>query len=298
MPAKKAKVLVIVGPTAIGKSDLAVKLAKKFNGEVVSADSRQVYTGLDIGSGKVTRREMAGVPHHMLDVASPKRVYSVSQYQRDAHKAIRDILKRGKLPILIGGTGMYIEAIVDNPIYPVVKPNRTLRKELEKKRGSDLAKELRKLDRKRAETIDLANKRRLVRAIEIARALGKSSKIEKQPVYDCLQIGLAEDIDKLRTRIKLRLQKRLRAGMLAEVKKLRASGLSFKRLHDLGLEYRYLGMFLEGKLEKNEMTERLTIAIGQYAKRQMTWFKRDKRIHWFTRTEASKATKPVQDWLK
>jgi tRNA dimethylallyltransferase len=128
---KKPRLVVVLGPTSSGKSDLAVIIAKKFNGEVISADSRQVYTGMDIGTGKVTKKEMAGIPHHLLDVADPKKRYSVSRFKRDANRAISDIVKRGKLPILCGGTGFYIQAIVDGLILPEVKPDKKLRKELE-----------------------------------------------------------------------------------------------------------------------------------------------------------------------
>jgi tRNA dimethylallyltransferase len=164
------KILVILGQTAVGKSNLAVRLAKKFNGEIISADSRQVYKGLDIGTGKITKKEMGDVPHFLLDVVSPKRKFSVSQYKKLADKAIKHILGKHKTPIIVGGTGFYIQAIVDNLVLPEVKPDLKLRKKLEKKSTEELVKILKKLDSERAREIDTKNPRRLIRAIEIARA--------------------------------------------------------------------------------------------------------------------------------
>jgi tRNA dimethylallyltransferase len=149
---QRNKVVVILGPTATGKSDLAVKLAQKYNGEVISADSRQVYTGLDLGTGKITKKEMLGVPHHMLDVVSPKKVFTVSEWKEQAEKIIIDIISRGKLPIICGGTGLYIQSIVDNVVFPEVPPNLPLRKKLEKKSKLELIEILKKLDPRRAKT--------------------------------------------------------------------------------------------------------------------------------------------------
>ncbi|HDO23680.1 MAG TPA: tRNA (adenosine(37)-N6)-dimethylallyltransferase MiaA, partial [bacterium] len=166
------KVIVILGPTASGKSEMAVKLAKKFNGEIISADSRQVYRGMDIGTGKITQKEMRGIPHHLLDVASPKKVFTVIDFKKRAEKAIKDIIKRGKISIICGGTGFYIQAITGGISIPEVKPNWKLRKQLEKKNAEQLFKMLKKLDPKRSKTIDAKNPRRLIRAIELAQSLG------------------------------------------------------------------------------------------------------------------------------
>ncbi len=187
---KRQKIIAIVGPTASGKSGLAVELAAKYNGEVVSADSRQVYAGLDIGTGKVTKKEMGGVPHHLLDVVSPKKIFTVSEFKEKAEKGIADILHRSKLPIICGGTGFYIQAIVDNVIFPEVPPNAALRKKLEKKSAVELAKILQKLDPVRFKSIDIKNPHRLIRAIEIAKALGKVPKIKIDPQYETLLIGI------------------------------------------------------------------------------------------------------------
>jgi tRNA dimethylallyltransferase len=275
------KVLVIVGPTASGKSALAVKLAKELNGEVISADSRQVYKGLDIGTGKITNKEMQGIPHHLLDVASPRRRFTLAQYQKLAEKKLIEIIARGKLPIVCGGTGFYIKALVDNIALPAVKPNLTLRKELLKLSTAELAAKLQQLDPERAKNIDTHNPRRLMRAIEIAAALGQVPPATSRPAkYEFIQYGITLEPEKLRQNIHERLLARMKQGLVKEVENLRTGGLSWQRLDDLGLEYRFVAKYLQNKLSKEEMLEQLETAINQYAKRQMTWFKKDKRITW------------------
>src|SRR3989344_6814532 len=186
----KSKILVIVGPTASGKSAFAVLFAKRLNGEIVSADSRQVYKGLNIGSGKITKREMMGIPHYMLDLVSPAQKFTVVQFREMAEKVIDEILARGKLPILVGGTGLYVDAITKGLIIPDVPPNQTLRQKLNKLTSTKLYKQLLKLDPKRAKQVDKNNPRRLIRAIEIAKALGKVPAIKARPKYDPVIIGL------------------------------------------------------------------------------------------------------------
>ncbi len=290
---KHNKLLVIVGPNASGKSDLAVKLAKKFNGEVVSADSRQVYKGMDVGTGKITKEKMQGIPHHLLDVASPKRRFSVAQFQKKAIETIKKIQKKGKLPILCGGTGFYIQSVVDGIVIPKVKPDWALRKKLEKKSCEQLYQQLKKLDPQRAKTIDKKNKRRLIRAIEIVLKTKKRiPPLKKKVMFDALIIGIKRDKEELKKRIRKRLLKRLKEGMIEEVKSLHESGVSWKRLEELGLEYRYIAFYLQGKLNYKEMATQLQKAIENYAKRQMTWFKKDKRILWVTTyKEAEKLVK-------
>jgi tRNA dimethylallyltransferase len=300
------KLIVVLGPTASGKSDLAVQLAKRFNGEVISADSRQIYKGMDIGSGKITKKEMQGVPHHLLDVASPRRRFTVAQYQKLAWKAIKDIWKRGKLPILCGGTGFYIQSIVDELVIPTVPPDTKLRKELEKLSTEKLFAKLRELDSRRAKNIDRYNRRRLIRALEIVIKTGKPVPIisklhEDRPRnitrtvlenINTLQLGITKSKKELKTRIKKRLLKRLKRGMIAEVKKLHRDGVSWKRLEEFGLEYRHLARYLQNKISKPEMIVQLEKEINQYAKRQMTWFKRDNRIKWIKNyKEAKKLTR-------
>lgn len=296
---QEQKLLVILGPTASGKSNLAVHLAKKYNGEIISADSRQVYKGLDIGTGKITKREMRGVPHHLLDVASVHRQFSVAQFKKRAEKAIADITRRGKLPILCGGTGFYIQAVVDDLALPPTKANKILRKMLEHQSPEQLFALLEKYDQRRAKTIDPKNKRRLIRALEIVRERGKVPKLpHKKNRYDALLIGALLPDPLLREQIHIRLLKRLRGGMIAEVQQLKVKGrVSWKRLDALGLEYCFAAQFLKGDLSKQEMTKKLETAIWRYAKRQKTWFKRDKRIEWYDPSRISAIEKRVRNFL-
>ena len=293
-----SKIIAIVGPTASGKSALAVEVSRLVGGEVVSADSRQVYTGLDIGTGKVTKREMRGVPHHLLDVANPKRTMSVVQYEHLATRAIRDILKRGKVPILCGGTGLYTDAVLTDASFPAVPPNATLRRKLEKLSTEKLFEKLQKLDPSRAETIDAKNPRRLIRAIEIATALGSvPARTIAEPRYDTLIIGLTLPREEMQERIHARLLARMRRGMVAESRHLHKQGLSWKRMESLGLEYRFLAQFLQGKITIDELLRDLEIAIRQYSKRQMVWFKKNKNIRWFHPTEHKKILKMAKKHL-
>lgn len=295
----KQKIIAIVGPTASGKSALAVEIARLVGGEVVSADSRQVYNGLDIGTGKVSQREMRGIPHHLLDVASPKRTMSVVQYERLARRAIRDILKRGKVPVLCGGTGLYVDAVLTDASFPAVPPNVTLRKNLEKFSVAELFEKLQKLDPSRAETIDAKNPRRLIRAIEIATALGSvPARTSAKPRYDALVIGLTLPREELLGRIRTRLLARMRRGMVAEARRLHAEGLSWKRMGSLGLEYRFLAQFLQDKITRDELLRDLEIATRQYAKRQMVWFKRNEKIKWFQPEDTKKVLMLVTKFLK
>lgn len=312
----KPKIIVILGQTASGKSELAVKIAKQFSafggGEIISADSRQVYKGLDIGSGKITKKEMRGIKHHLLDVASPKRVFTVAQYQELAKKAIQKIIKKGKMPIICGGTGLYIDALIYDYYLPEVAPQLKLRKELEKLSTEKLFEKLRKLDFHRAKSIDKNNRRRLIRALEIVLITGKKVGIlrqiqSKKSSYDFLKIGIKKQPEKLKDLIKKRLLKRLKQGMIEEVKNLhKKKRISWQRLDDLGLEYRYISRYLRGILSKPrsrasslrgraEMIEMIEKESWQYAKRQMTWFKRDKNIHWIMETD--EAIKLVKDFL-
>jgi tRNA dimethylallyltransferase len=295
---QKPKIIAVVGPTASGKSDLAVGIARAFSGEVISADSRQVYQGMDIGTGKITTEEMKGVTHHLLDVASPKRTFTVAQYKRKADKAVLDILKRGKLPILVGGTGFYIQAVTDGVVLPNVLPNPLLRKQLTKLGADELFLRLKRIDPERAATIDVKNPRRLLRAIEISEALGKVPALSAQPPYETLFIGIEVPNDLLRERIHKRLLARMDQGMINEAVQLHKDGLSWKRMEDLGLEYRYLARHLQGKMSKNEMFAALELEIMHYAKRQYTWFRKNKRIHWIELRAINDAKELVRNFLK
>lgn len=277
----KPKIVVVLGPTASGKSDLAVKLAKRFNGEIISADSRQVYKGMDVGTGKITKKEMEGIPHHLLDVATPKRRFSVSQYKKLAEKEIKKILKRKKLPIVCGGTAFYIKALVDGIIIPEVSPDWKLRGNLEKKETEALYQELLKLDPERAKNIDRKNRRRLVRALEIIRKTkSKIPKIKAVSLYTPLFLGIKIDQEKLNKKIDKRLNKRLNEKMVEEVEKLRKSGVSFKRLEEFGLEYKWITLYLQNKVDYKKAVESLSTDIKKFSKRQMVWWKHDKRIKW------------------
>ena len=201
----KPKVIVICGPTATGKTALSINIAQKFNGEIISADSRQIYKDLDIGSAKVTREEMNGITHHMIDVADPKEVFSVQQYVSVANSIIQDILRRKKTVIICGGTGMYIDSLVHGTQFPQVAPNPTLRSDLEKKSTDELFSLLKEKDPKRAETIDPYNSVRLIRALEVIDALGVVPKIKKKSKYHVLYIGLDTKKTLLNQRIKQRV---------------------------------------------------------------------------------------------
>ena len=302
------KIIVILGPTASGKTDLSIKLAlrlssgqaKKFNAEIVSADSRQVYKEMDIGSGKITKKETQGIPHHLLDVANPKRKFTVSQYQKLALKTIKNIQKRGKLPFLVGGSPFYIQSIVNGIAIPKVKPDWKLRKKLEKLTIEQMFEKLEKLDPKRAKTIDKHNPRRLIRALEIVIKTGRPVPLGVRPGSDpgltplgVLEIGIKKSPEELKKNIQKRLLKRLKNNaMIKEVKKLRASGLSWKRLEEFGLEYRFVAQYLQKKIAKSEMINKIQKESEHFSKRQMTWFKKDQRIHWITnQKEAEKLIK-------
>lgn len=274
-------VYVVVGPTAVGKSDYAVQLAKKINGEIISADSRQVYVGLDIGSGKITKDEMQGIPHFMLDAANPKKVFSAWDFAVLAGKNIEDIFSRKKTPIVVGGTGFYIDALVGENILPEVKADPELRKELSHFSKEQMFEKLKSLDPEFAKTIDSNNPVRLIRAIEIATTLGNIPQLQKRNLpFEVKWIGLNMSREKLKENINKRLQKRIENGMLEEVENLHKEKLSWNRLYELGLEYRYCAMFLQGKISKEEMIETLQNKIYQYAMRQLTWFKRNEKIEW------------------
>lgn len=292
-------IIVIVGPTATGKSDLAVQLAKKFNGEIISADSRQVYKDLDIGTGKITASEMFGIKHHLLDVCDPKNTYNVTDYVSDAKVAVNEIASKNKLPIIVGGTGFYIQALVDGVILPEVTPDDNLRQELSNKSTLELYSELKNLDPIRANNIDQKNKRRIIRAIEIAKSLGSVPPIQNNPLpYSSIFIGLQLPSEELRSRIRIRLDRRIESGMIEEAEKIHANGLSLDRMNELGLEYRYLAKFLAKEITLEEMFRQLEIQIWRYAKRQLTWFKKDKRIHWIQKPYFDNAIKIIEQHIK
>ena len=300
-----AKVIVIVGPTASGKSALAIYLAKKLGAEIISADSRQVYRGMDIGTGKVTKTEQKQIKHWLIDIVSPKTNFSAAQFKKLADKKIEDILKLGKLPIIVGGTGFWIKAVIDNVEFPKVKPDWKLRKKLDRKSADALFTMLQNLDLDRAAEIDQFNKVRLIRAIEIAKTLGKVPKMKMGSKYNTLQLGVSWPKEILSQRIKIRLDKRFKQGMIKEVMNLRKQGVSWKRLDDFGLEYRQISEYLKNqkirrgltsKFKDSEYYDKLLKDIIKYSKRQITWFKRNKEIHWIRNTRETE--KLIRVFLK
>lgn len=296
--AGKPKIIVVCGPTATGKSDLAVDIAielgKNFAklGEVVSADSRQVYTGLNIGTGKITHDEMRGVPHHMLDIVAPLDAYSVADYKRDAERIIAGIHARGRIPVMCGGTGQYIDAVIFNQSIPEVEPDEELRAELEGKSIEEVTTLFNELNKDKEgnpqlHSVDMQNKRRIIRAIEILKELGHIPPITTDERFDVLWIGIDTDDETLKQRIARRLDARLDPGaknMITEAQMLlEGQKLTPERMRKLGLEYAYIADFLASPGTAEDMSkfkEGLNQAIWHYAKRQRTWFRRNDKIHW------------------
>jgi tRNA dimethylallyltransferase len=276
------KLIVILGTNASGKSDLGIRLARQFEGEIVSADSRQVYRGLDLGTGKITPAQAASVKHHLIDVADVSETYSLARYQRAAYDAIDSIASAAKLPFLVGGTGLYISAVVEGYQLIDVPPNDRLRAELESLALPQLITRLREVDPDAAVRIDQRNPRRIIRAIEVAAAgYDRDAAQKRAPRYQCLQLGLTWPREILIERIEQRLRERLAHGMIEEVAGLRSQGVSDLRLDKLGLEYRYVARYLRGELRTlDDLRTQLGIAIRQFAKEQLTWFKRDAGILW------------------
>jgi len=277
----KPKLIVILGPTACGKSGLGVALAKQYRGEIVSADSRQVYRGLDLGTGKITPEEMEGVPHHMLDVVDPGEPYSVAQFQQGAYAAIAAILARGNTPFLVGGTGLYLRAVAEGYIFHEAPPDPALRARLESLPTEALREKL------TAQGVPLDvdawnNRPRLVRLIEkLENGEDPHAEAERQPRCDVLTLGVTYPREVVCRRIDDRLIARLDAGMVEEVAGLRAQGVSDAFLEGLGLEYRYILRFLTGAIPSKEaLIDELGRAIKRFAKRQVSWFKKDKDVHW------------------
>ena len=324
------KLIVVLGPTTSGKTDLAIKLAKKFNGEVVSADSRQVYKGMDIATAKPLSCEFKrinsefvrivdNISHHLMDVVRPNQEFNVVLYKKMATIAIKDIQKRGKIPFLVGGTGLYIQSVVDDIEFPKVSPQKKLRDRLEKESPKELFRIYKKLDPQGAKFIDKNNKRRLIRAIEVSKFTKKAywqQRKRGKPLFKVLEMGIKLSKKELKERIKKRVEKMFRLGLEKEVGNLvKKYGWDVYPLQTIGYQewFPFLNIF-SGALAKKKILEdkKRTILLikklrmkikqdiilhtGQFAKRQMTWFKRDKRITWI-KTERE-AEKLVRNFLK
>lgn len=276
------KLIVILGPTASGKSALGVKLAKQFKGVVLSADSRQVYRGMDIGTAKITKREMRGVPHFLLDIASPKRTFTIAQFQRAAQRELRRIPTSTPV-FVVGGSPFYIEAILNPRPFPSVKPNIKLRRRLERRTAAQLYAQLRRRDPRRAAAIDPHNKRRLIRALEIVQTLDRVPIRAAASPFDVLKLGISLPRQELYRRIDRRVDQRVSA-MLAEVKQLHGAGISWKRLESFGLEYRWGSRIVRQLVDQTTGVERLKGDIHAFARRQLTWWRGDHTIRWIAET--------------
>ena len=274
------KLLVITGTNASGKSSLGIKLAKKYNAEIVSADSRQVFKGLDLGSGKVTQEEMQGVPHYLIDVAEPNDFFSLVDFQKQAYEKIDEITGRGSKAFLVGGTGLYINSVVDgyNIKNELIDPQ--LRKEVAEKSLPELIAILEEKSPAALARVDQKNKRRVERAVERVLSGITEAPVNK-PRYETFVIGVTWPRDVLYERIRIRLDRRLEKGMIEEVRNLRAAGATDEFLYSLGLEYRYILMYLRGEFESfDAFYNKLFMEIRHLAKEQMTWFRKRKDIHW------------------
>lgn len=276
----KPKLIIITGPTASGKTALSLKLAKHFHGEIVSADSRQVYRGMNIGTAKPTRAELKSVPHHLIDIKNPNQIYTLAQFKRDAVKTIKQIHKRGRVPFLVGGTALYIWTILENPRIPEVKPNRKLRSLLEKQRkqrGVDyLYNKLIRLDPEAAYIVDPKNPRRIIRALEIIQATGKpfsATRNKGTALFDCLILGIKLPPVKLKARLWQRSAQMLKHGLVSEVRKLvKKYGKNQQSFDAIG--YREIIAYLNGKISLPEAALLMNNNSWHFASRQMTWFKK------------------------
>ncbi|MFA5048860.1 MAG: tRNA (adenosine(37)-N6)-dimethylallyltransferase MiaA [Patescibacteria group bacterium] len=299
MPAEK-KLIAIIGATATGKTKLAVTLARKFGGEIISADSRQVYRGMDIGTGKDLSEYQEGgrpVPYHLIDVVSPKTSFNLAKHKKAADRAIKNIQQAGRLPFLVGGTGLYAEAVIYGYQLPQsdLKKQASARTRLNKLTLLQLLVKLKKIDSATYKIIDRKNRRRVQRALEIYYETGQIKSAQQKavkPGYEVLILGVNYPLQKIYQKIDRRLASRLEEGMIKEVKRLRRTGVSWKRLEEFGLEYRYVARYLRGQISQQQLIEELKNAIHHFAKRQLTWFRRNKDIVWISnKKEAEKAIK-------
>ena len=272
------RIIAIMGTNASGKSGLGIELASRYGGEVVSADSRQVFTGLDLGSGKVTQEEMRGVPHHLIDVCQPNDFFSMADFQKLAYNAFDDILSRDRLPFLVGGTGLYVASVLDGYQLSDKMPDLEYRAHLETFTTPELYQML--IAQLPDIEIDAKNRNRVMRVLEKLHDGDDVVPVNK-PRYTPLKLGVSWPREVLNQRIDERLERRLNDGMIEEVQRLLDAGATTEFMYKLGLEYRFITQYLTGEIpDRDEMLSLLAIAIKQFAKRQMTWFRRDTAIHW------------------
>ncbi len=305
---KLPKVLFIVGQTASGKTALAIALAKQFNGAIINADSRQVYKKMNILTAKPlrdpnnTRSEylVEGIKHYLIDICDPGKTFTLADFKKQAQEAIKEILEHGQLPIIVGGTGLYIWSLVDNLDIPAIAPNKKLRDSLEEKSLADLVKLLKNNDPQTAEKIDLKNKRRVLRALEVSLSSGESfakQATKSDFIYDSLQIGLRWHRAEIFKRIEHRIDEQIKNGALEETKKLlKDYPINLPSLTSIG--YKQIGAFLKGECSLEEAVAQFKRDTRHYAKRQETWFKRDDRIQWIEKNDTEMAVKLVKVFLK
>ena len=299
------KVIIIVGPTAVGKTNLSIKLAKKLNAEVISGDSMQVYKGMDIGTGKVTEKEMEHIPHHMLNILHPDDPFSVADYQKRVQRTISDLNKRNITPLLVGGSGLYIQAVLYDYVFSNQKRDETLTKQLEARLETEgnlaLYEELQQVDPVQAENIHPNNKRRLIRALEVYQATGKTlserqSEQSKTSKYDYYIIGLKMDRETLYEQINQRVDTMIQNGLVEEVKYLYKQGYeNTQAMKAIG--YKELIPYIKGETDLDAAVQLLKRNSRRYAKRQYTWFKNQMNIHWYDVTN-TKYDKIVDNIIK
>jgi len=282
----KPQIIIILGPTATGKSSLAIDLAKKQNGEIISADSMQVYKGMDIGTAKLSKKEQESVPHHLIDVKNPDEAWTVADFIDQVNKLIKDILNRGKTPIIVGGTGLYLNSFLEGFSFPIAPANLTLRKKLEKFESSVLWKKLNRVDPKASEKISEKDKKRIIRALEVYESTGKpiSNLQKKNPIkdkYNIKLIGLNMDKEKLYKRIERRVDNMISKGLIDEVKSLMKKGYSKNLISMQALGYKEMIKHLEGNMDLEQTIALIKQKTRNFARRQMTWFRRFDNVHWF-----------------
>lgn len=299
----KQKLLVIIGPTAVGKTRLSIEMAKRFNGEIISGDSMQIYRGMDIGTAKIKKHEMEGIPHHLIDILEPNESFSAAQFQRLVRDKITEIAAKGKLPIIAGGTGLYIQSVIYDYQFPDISGDQRVRQKLEQKAkdiGPEaLHQELMKVDPRRASEIHPKNVRRVIRALEIYHQSGKirmdyENTVKSDLIYQTAIVGLTMDRERLYERINLRVDKMVEEGLLEEVKTLYQRGLrDCQSIQAIG--YKEIYQYLDGEMTLEEAIEKLKQNSRRYAKRQLTWFRNKMEVKWFDITNVNDLPKKEED---